>query len=1029
MAAGVRRSLAFLVGFGFSLLPNLAPFLAILAAFSQEWRLRRSDAYWLTGLALLTTPFLVAGSWAPAASGAAEMLAAWLLYRSFDTLRGPASLRFDGRIVGIGMLVGLATVIVAASSQVERIQPLAHLFQAVVWENPPNLFAHTVLVLGLLIAVFFPKTPYRTTALVLSALGILLAGSRDAAIAWTVGTLLVLLAAPTRRAASRFVEVTILVGMVVLAAGITSTFGFARLGFLLAPSDNGPNHNLLHGTEMPHGDWWFRQGVGVKTGSLDLTGEAVTTYIVTKQAAEPWRRFQQGVDIAPGGRYTLSAWIRSPSGPEVPGLEGWGENRTSNDTLVLVSSLENGTWRAHLTGSGSILGTGSTAGPPGWVRTWVSFRYAGSQPLHWWVGFSPDERDAAGTSGEVAAMQLEAGSTVTDYLPGTASAGLSLASSRLPYWSAAWSAFLQRPLLGHPDLPFSQYYAAAGTPLTHFYEIPAHAHNLMLQVAYRQGLVGLIGLALILYALARSALRRRDVLFMVVLGTVLLANVFDYTLFFGGVFYPLAAAAGWRSAVDQPSRRTADQRAHAALVRFFLATFDLVSAGTALGLAFLVRAGLTGSFGLRPVIGGLPHGVMFALVLWPILSWREGLYPGYGMTAPQELRRGVIASAQAGLLLAAGTVIFVHSLPVPRSVLLLTVMFALFTAPLGRAVAKRVLAHLGAWGRDVVILGAGETGERVGRSLRRAHLAGLNPVAFFDDDPAKRGTKIATIPVRGRLQDAGAFARRLGISHAIVAMPRLTPDMLAAIIQQSTSTFRRVQFVPELPGIPTEDVFTSELDDMLALEIRGGLYSPANRLAKRLIDIVGGTVLTLIAAPVLLATYIWIRLDSRGPGFHRSERLGEDGIEFRCFKFRTMHVDAEARLSQLLASDPALAAEYAAFHKLDNDPRVTRAGEFLRKFSLDELPQVLNVVLGQMSLVGPRPYLARELHDIGAFGEILFRAKPGITGFWQVSARNEVTFAERLRMESHYVRNWSIWWDIILLVQTPAVVLDGRGAK
>jgi lipopolysaccharide/colanic/teichoic acid biosynthesis glycosyltransferase len=140
-----------------------------------------------------------------------------------------------------------------------------------------------------------------------------------------------------------------------------------------------------------------------------------------------------------------------------------------------------------------------------------------------------------------------------------------------------------------------------------------------------------------------------------------------------------------------------------------------------------------------------------------------------------------------------------------------------------------------------------------------------------------------------------------------------------------------------------------------------------------------------------------------------------------------MYVDAEERLQQLLDEDPMLREEYDRWHKLDDDPRVTRLGRFLRRTSLDELPQIWNVLRGEMSVVGPRPYLRREVPDMGRYADIIFQAQPGITGHWQVTARNSVTFEDRLEMEAHYVRNWSIWWDVILLFRTPLVVLAGKG--
>jgi lipopolysaccharide/colanic/teichoic acid biosynthesis glycosyltransferase len=196
---------------------------------------------------------------------------------------------------------------------------------------------------------------------------------------------------------------------------------------------------------------------------------------------------------------------------------------------------------------------------------------------------------------------------------------------------------------------------------------------------------------------------------------------------------------------------------------------------------------------------------------------------------------------------------------------------------------------------------------------------------------------------------------------------------------------------------------------------------------KRVVDVIGSGAALLLLGPALLLVAAWVRLDSRGPALYLSPRVGRYGRTFACIKFRTMHLDAEARLARLLEADPRLRSEYERFHKLDDDPRVTRAGRFLRRASLDELPQLVNVFLGEMSLVGPRPYLVRELDQMGSERDLIVLARPGITGYWQVEGRNDVTFEERQAMEAAYVRNWSVWWDLEILARTPLVVLTRTG--
>jgi Undecaprenyl-phosphate galactose phosphotransferase WbaP len=215
---------------------------------------------------------------------------------------------------------------------------------------------------------------------------------------------------------------------------------------------------------------------------------------------------------------------------------------------------------------------------------------------------------------------------------------------------------------------------------------------------------------------------------------------------------------------------------------------------------------------------------------------------------------------------------------------------------------------------------------------------------------------------------------------------------------------------------------------VVGLEVQRQLMHRGPRFAKRTMDIVltliGGTLLL----PFLLIIGLVIKFDSKGSVFYRQRRLGQDGVRFMALKFRTMHENAEERLQQVLESDPALRIEYSAYHKLAADPRVTRVGRFIRKYSLDELPQIWNVLKGDMSLVGPRPYLEREIPDMDQKEAIVLRVKPGITGIWQVTTRNESTFEERVDLDVEYVRNWTPWLDLYILARTVPVVIGGTGS-
>ena len=180
--------------------------------------------------------------------------------------------------------------------------------------------------------------------------------------------------------------------------------------------------------------------------------------------------------------------------------------------------------------------------------------------------------------------------------------------------------------------------------------------------------------------------------------------------------------------------------------------------------------------------------------------------------------------------------------------------------------------------------------------------------------------------------------------------------------------------------------------------------------------------------PIFFVLALLVLLESGTPIFYRDWRMGKEGELFSCIKFRTMVSDAEALLQKMLEEDTKFREEYSKYHKLRDDPRVTRVGRFLRKTSLDELPQLWNVLRGEMSLVGPRPYLPRESEEIGITQSEILRVPPGITGPWQVSGRNRAFFSERVQMDACYVRDWSMWLDILLLIRTVKTLLFDRAA-
>ncbi|SHJ73219.1 undecaprenyl-phosphate galactose phosphotransferase WbaP [Desulfofundulus thermosubterraneus] len=468
-----------------------------------------------------------------------------------------------------------------------------------------------------------------------------------------------------------------------------------------------------------------------------------------------------------------------------------------------------------------------------------------------------------------------------------------------------------------------------------------------------------------------------------------------------------------------------------------LAVTDLAALAAALVLALTVRVKMLPLLapvfppGLPPSLGEHLWWVLAACIL--CLAY-EGLYT-QRLPFWREARRLVKALTMAFLLVIAVTFLGKISGEFSRTVLVLSYIVALVLLPLGRLAAKSIMARLGLWAQPVLILGAGKTGELVAGALLRDKYLGCRIAGFLDDDPAKkaRGVQVNGIhfPVLGGFRDSDRVMAQTGARDLIVAAPGMDPKVLVGLVNRLQRTARSVLVVPDLFGLPVvgarAEYFFEE--QAIAFRVHNNLASPWNMFVKRAFDLAAGTVILLLALPLMAAVAVAIKCDSPGPVIFTHRRIGRWGREFKCYKFRTMYLNNEEILRQYLASNPAAREEWEKYAKLKGcDPRVTRVGRLLRKFSLDELPQIFNVLKGEMSLAGPRPYLPRERLRMGNYAETILLARPGITGLWQVGGRNEIDFEGRLRLESWYVRNWSLWLDITILIRTAGVVLARRGA-
>ena len=357
-------------------------------------------------------------------------------------------------------------------------------------------------------------------------------------------------------------------------------------------------------------------------------------------------------------------------------------------------------------------------------------------------------------------------------------------------------------------------------------------------------------------------------------------------------------------------------------------------------------------------------------------------------------------------------------------------VLALFNIYVARYILLKVLKATNLLMKPVILIGAGKTAELVLHSFNSDLGYRYKIVGILDDAP------ISDILPRkfllmGTLDEAADIIRDSAVNTVIVTVPGMEKEKLQTLLEDIQPYVRDIIFVPDLIGVPLYNVEAQTLfnEQIMMLSLRNNLARRRNRVFKRFFDIVVGGLLCIPILPILLVIAVCIKLDSKGNVFFNGLRIGKHGKTFTCYKFRSMYTNASEILKEYLAAHPVAQEEWNTFAKLrDYDPRVTNVGRWIRKYSLDELPQILNVIKGDMSLVGPRPYLPREKEDIGEYLSTITLTVPGITGFWQTSGRNDVSFAGRVAMDTWYVRNWSIWLDLMYLFKTVKIVFTGKGA-
>lgn len=455
---------------------------------------------------------------------------------------------------------------------------------------------------------------------------------------------------------------------------------------------------------------------------------------------------------------------------------------------------------------------------------------------------------------------------------------------------------------------------------------------------------------------------------------------------------------------------------------------DLLALGVAGSLAVLTRYIFHAQFTPGDWLAYAPAVVVF-LVVFAF----SGLYPGIGCSPTDEFRIIIRASTISFFILIAISFFLQSGLRFSRIVFGLAWILTILLVPVSRRILRGYCCNRSWWGIPTVIIGEQQAGTRMLDLLRGHPRLGLRPVALLLDASEPLQNEVAACGaycdvMLGSLSEAKSVGEFYTGAYALIAMPTAGAETLRRVVTQHVVGYRNVLIIPDLFGLRSLSVSAKDICGVLTLKLdqRLGLFWP--RFCKRSFDVTLSLIVALLLSPILLCICIIVKLSSKGPILYGHSRIGKNNKTFRVWKFRSMRTDADTILRAHLDADPELCAEWQRDHKLKRDPRVTRIGGLLRKSSLDELPQLWNVICGDMSLVGPRPIVDAEVEKYGdSFGQYSL-VPPGVTGLWQVSGRNNTTYELRTRIDDYYVRNWSLSLDTYILLRTVKTILLSEGA-
>lgn len=456
---------------------------------------------------------------------------------------------------------------------------------------------------------------------------------------------------------------------------------------------------------------------------------------------------------------------------------------------------------------------------------------------------------------------------------------------------------------------------------------------------------------------------------------------------------------------------------------------DILLINLAMVLAYLLRYRLQWFIDVifdAPFVDYLPFSVLYTVTI-PVMLWLNRSYTDWrGRTWMDQVFR--IANAVATAVVISLALAFViRPLVYSRLLLLESGFFMILLVSVGRAFALMLQARLRRKGigvHRVVIVGAGEVGRRVMRTIVARPDLGYEIVGYVDDNPNKGERKIGRIKGLGSLDKLPAIIDAEAVDEVIITLPWNYHRRILAVMRECERRQVAGRLVPDLFQMSLSRVAVSDLGGLPLIEIQEIAFSKVALVVKRAVDLFGATMGLLFGWPLFLIIAIAIKRDSPGPVLFKQERVGKDHRRFTIYKFRSMREGAEHELEALKCDNEC----DEVIFKIADDPRMTRVGRFLRRTSLDELPQLINVFRGEMSLVGPRPPIPAEVLEYQPWHLRRLSVLPGMTGLWQVSGRSGLSFDEMVLLDLYYIEHWTIWSDLSILLRTIPKVFLSEGA-